>query len=93
VQFRHRGHDAEAFEELSLTDALGKNVHETVAGASVLMRASVFLSICSESRVSLCSHPTLFVLQVTKWRTSLRRKAPSSSATRGVTARPSLSAI
>ena len=93
VQFRHRGHDAEAFEELSLTDALGKNVHETVAGASVLMRASVFLSICSESRVSLCSHPTLFVLQVTKWRTSLRRKAPSLSATRGVTARPSLSAI
>jgi hypothetical protein len=57
VQFRHRGHDAEAFEELSLTDALGKNVHETVAGASVLMRACVFLRSCSESRVSFCSHP------------------------------------
>jgi hypothetical protein len=93
VQFRHKGLDAEAFEELSLTDALGKNIHETVAGASILMRACLFLWSCSELRASLCSHPTLSVMQVTKCRTSLRRKAPSLSATRGVMGHPSLSAI
>jgi hypothetical protein len=39
VQFRHRGIDAEAFEECSMTDALRKNMHKTVAGAIVLLQA------------------------------------------------------
>jgi hypothetical protein len=32
VQFRHKGFDVEASEESSITDALRKNMHETVAG-------------------------------------------------------------
>jgi hypothetical protein len=38
AQFRHSGLDAEAFEESSLTDALCRNMHETVAGISALLR-------------------------------------------------------
>jgi hypothetical protein len=41
VQFRHTGIDAEAFEARSMTDALCKNMHETVAGAIVLLQAFV----------------------------------------------------
>jgi len=33
VQFEHSGLDAEAFEKSSLTHAMGRNIHETVAGA------------------------------------------------------------
>ena len=39
VQFRHSGLDTQAFDASSLTDALCKNMHETVAGASMLRRA------------------------------------------------------
>jgi hypothetical protein len=39
VQFRHRGSDAEAFDESSMTGALCKNMHEMVAGACGLLHA------------------------------------------------------
>jgi hypothetical protein len=42
VQFRHKGQDAEAFDEAcdesTLTGALSKNMHEIVAGLSALSR-------------------------------------------------------
>ena len=83
VQFRHTGSDVEACDESSMTGALCKNMHEMVAGA-VACPHPIALPVCA------CCYVTIVALQVTKWLTSLRRKAPSSSATRGVTARPSL---
>ena len=93
VQFRHKGLDAEASDELSLTDALGKNIHETVGGTSILVQFSLIFLSCVKLLVSASFRPTLSILQVTKWRTSSRRKAPSLLVTRGVMEQPSLSVI
>ena len=41
VQFRHKGIDAEAFDESCMTDALNKNMHEAVAGVTVMLQAFV----------------------------------------------------
>ena len=86
VQFRTEGYDAEAFDVSSLTGALRKNMHETVAGAVHCLQAAVSCGTVNEC--GLLSHVVL-LLQDTRWRSSLRPRASSSSATRGATARPS----
>ena len=54
AQFRHSGLDAEAFEESSLTDALCRNMHETVAGISALLRYNHLSRVASSfPRLSL----------------------------------------
>jgi hypothetical protein len=59
VQFRHKGRDAEASDELSLSDALGKNIHETVGGTRILVQVSLNFLSCVELLVSASFYPTL----------------------------------
>ena len=60
VQFRHKDTlDAEASDELSLTEALGKNIHETVGGTSNLVQVSLNFLSCVELLVSASFYPTL----------------------------------
>lgn len=101
VQFRHSGLDAQACDESTLTDALRKNMHETVAGSRAVATAfSAFLAeflFCRSFVFAavVCTfapfgHVMLCALQATKCPTFSCRKAPSSSATRGATGRQRL---
>jgi hypothetical protein len=89
VQFRHKGFDVEASEESSITDALRKNMHETVAGIECYCMPASLLSCLEVPAVRSRFPLTICVLQDTKCGISLRLKASSSSATLGATGHPS----